>query len=244
MLVRMLLLVPRLALLVALAGWMAFEPKKALSALGIGLGGWLILGSLAEWAERVRLFRVPVAETWRRARGLPLGAWGMTLAHAGLGVFILGAVVETSFKAEAAAAVPLGGVVSSGPWRVRLDAVEVIEGPNYLAEQGRLTVMPLDGRAVERVVTAERRFFPAGGQTTTEVGLDFRGMDDVYVVMGERAATEGGEQAWTVRVYYNPWARLIFLGPLIMALGGVLSLLDRRLRVGAGTRKKSAEVKA
>jgi len=96
---------------------------------------------------------------------------------------------------------------------------------------------------VERVVTAERRFFPAGGQTTTEVGLDFRGLDDVYVVMGERAATEGGEQAWTVRVYYNPWARLIFLGPLIMALGGVLSLLDRRLRVGAGSRK-TVETKA
>ncbi|MNS78562.1 Cytochrome c-type biogenesis protein CcmF [compost metagenome] len=196
---------------------------------------------------RTKAFRAPLGETLRRAKGLPLGAWGMTLAHAGLGVFILGAVVETSFKAEAAAAVPLGGVVSSGPWRVRLDAVEVIEGPNYLAEQGRLTVMPVSGDAVERVVTAERRFFPAGGQTTTEVGLDFRGLDDVYVVMGERAATEGGEQAWTVRVYYNPWARLIFLGPLIMALGGVLSLLDRRLRVGPGAKtgsRKKAEAKA
>ena len=62
--------------------------------------------------------------------------------------------------------------------------------------------------------------------------------------MGERAATETNEQAWTVRVYYNPWARLIFLGPLIMALGGVLSLLDRRLRVGAGTRKKTVEARA
>jgi cytochrome c-type biogenesis protein CcmF len=233
-----------LALVAAFAAFMLFEPKKAMAAAGLGVGAWLILGALAELGVRTKAFRAPLGETLRRAKGLPLGAWGMTLAHAGLGVFILGAVVETSFKAEAAAAVPLGGVVSSGPWRVRLDAVEVIEGPNYLAEQGRLTVAPVSGNAVERVVTAERRFFPAGGQTTTEVGLDFRGLDDVYVVMGERAATEGGEQAWTVRVYYNPWARLIFLGPLIMALGGVLSLLDRRLRVGAGSRKKTVEARA
>ena len=233
-----------LAVVAAFAAFMLFEPKKALAAAGLGVGAWLIFGALAELGVRTKAFRAPLGETLRRAKGLPLGAWGMTLAHAGLGVFILGAVVETSFKAEAAAAVPLGGVVSSGPWRVRLDAVEVIEGPNYLAEQGRLTVMPASGDAVERVVTAERRFFPAGGQTTTEVGLDFRGLDDVYVVMGERAATESNEQAWTVRVYYNPWARLIFLGPLIMALGGVLSLLDRRLRVGSGTRKKTVEARA
>ena len=232
-----------LALAAAFAAFALFEPKKALAAAGLGVGAWLILGALAELATRTKAFRAPFPETLRRAKGLPLGAWGMTLAHAGLGVFILGAVVETSFKAEAAAAIPLGGEVSSGPWKVTLNAVEVVEGPNYLAEQGRLTVAPVAGNAVERVITAERRFFPAGGQTTTEVGLDFRGLDDVYVVMGERARADNGEQAWTVRVYYNPWARLIFLGPMIMALGGVLSLLDRRLRVGAGSRKK-AEARA
>ncbi|MHC3128365.1 cytochrome C biogenesis protein CcmF, partial [Brevundimonas sp. GN22] len=162
------------------------------------------------------------------------GAWGMALAHAGLGVFILGAVVETGFKVEAARALPLKGEVAAGPWKVRLDEVNIVEGPNYLAEQGKLTVARADGRGREKTVTAERRFFPAGGQTTTEVGLDFRGLDDVYVVMGERGQTEAGEQSWVVRLYWNPWARLIFLGPLMMALGGLVSLLDRRLRVGAG----------
>jgi len=219
-----------LALLAALAAWFAFEPKKALAAGGIAVGAWLILGALAEVFERIRLFKTRPAEVWRRARGLPLGAWGMTLAHAGLGVFVLGAVVETAFKVEAASALALGGEVRAGHYAVRLDKVEIVEGPNYLAERGTMTVTPDRGRA--QVVTAERRFFPAGGQTTTEVGLDFRGLDDVYVVMGERRATPDAAQAWTVRVYYNPWARLIFLGPFIMALGGVLSLLDRRLRVG------------
>jgi cytochrome c-type biogenesis protein CcmF len=229
-----------LALLCALAGWMAFEPRKAIAAGGIAIGAWLILGSLAEVVERVRLFRVPLAEVGRRAKALPLGAWGMTLAHAGLGVFVLGAVIETGFKVEAAEALSLGGTVKAGHYSVRLDQVHIVEGPNYLAEQGHLTVTPDSGGRPE-VVVAERRFFPAGGQTTTEVGLDFRGLDDVYVVLGERRATPQAAQAWTVRVYWNPWARLIFLGPLIMALGGVLSLLDRRLRIGVAGRRKTVE---
>ena len=226
-----------LAILAGLLAWALFEPRKALAAAGVGLGAWLIVGSLAELGERVRLFRVPGAETLRRARGLPLGAWGMALAHLGLGVFILGAVVETGFKAESARALSLGQSVAAGPWTVTLDEVKVVEGPNYLAEQGRLTVRPTNGRGRAETVTAERRFFPAGGQTTTEVGLDFRGLDDVYVVLGERAEAEG-RPAWTVRLYWNPWARLIFLGPAIMALGGLLSLLDRRLRLGAGARRR------
>jgi cytochrome c-type biogenesis protein CcmF len=218
--------------------WLAFEPKKALAAAGIAIGAWLILGALAEVVERVRLFRVPVAEVLRRARGLPMGAWGMTLAHAGLGVFVLGAVAETSFKLESAEALPIGGSVIAGPWRATLTDVRIVEGPNYLAEQGVVTVTSVDGRATPRTVTSERRFFPAGGQTTTEVGLDFRGLDDVYVVMGERRATPEGDRAWSLRLYHNPWARLIFLGPAIMALGGVLSLMDRRLRLAMPGRRK------
>tara|TARA_R110002124_G_scaffold91652_4_gene233261 strand:- start:1278 stop:3263 length:1986 start_codon:yes stop_codon:yes gene_type:complete len=227
-----------LALVAGLVGWAMFEPKQVLSAVGIAVGAWLILGTLTEIAERVRLFRGPLGTSARRLRKLSLGTWGMTLAHAGLGVFVLGAVVETGYRVEAAEVVALGGEVTAGPWVVRLNQVEVVEGPNYLAEQGRLTVARPDGAAA-RAIVAERRFFPAGGQTTTEVGLDFRGLDDVYVVMGERRSTPAGEPAWTVRVWWNPWARLIFLGPAIMGLGALLSLLDRRLRVGVGARPKA-----
>ena len=238
--VQRLWLVALVAVILAVVAYFVFEPNKALAAAGIGIGAWLILGAIYEVMVRIKAGRAPVGESLRRAKGLPLGAWGMALAHLGVGVFILGAVVETSFKTEAARVIPVGGEVVSGPWKVRLDRVQVIEGPNYLAEQGQLTVMPVDGGAAQKVVTAERRFFPAGGQTTTEVGLDFRGLDDVYVVVGERGQTEAGEPAWSVRLYYNPWARLIFLGPLIMALGGGLSLMDRRLRIGTGQRTRKA----
>ncbi len=224
-----------LSVVLGLAGWAMFEPKKALAAAGLALGSWLVVGALAETAERVRLFRAPLGEVFRRARGLPLGAWGMTLAHAGLGVFVLGAVVETGYRIEAGRPLQVGQSIEAAGYSVRLDQVRVVEGPNYLAEQGRFTIEVQGGKT--RTLTAERRFFPAGGQTTTEVGLDFRGLDDVYVVLGERAALVDGQPSWSVRVWWNPWARLIFLGPAIMALGGLLSLLDRRLRIGAGGRK-------
>ncbi len=233
--VQRLMVAAALAIVLGLIGWALFEPRKALSAGGIGIGAWLILGALAETAERTRAFRVSAAETWRRARALPLGAWGMTLAHAGLGVFVLGAVVETGWRVEAGRPLEVGQSIEAGRYRVTLNSVQVVEGPNYLAEQGRLTVESVDGGPT-RDVTAERRFFPAGGQTTTEVGLDFRGLDDVYVVLGDRAGSEVAP-AWSVRLWWNPWARLIFLGPLLMALGGLLSLLDRRLRLGVDGRK-------
>ncbi|WP_298744816.1 heme lyase CcmF/NrfE family subunit [uncultured Brevundimonas sp.] len=225
-----------LALLPAMAAFAVFEPRRALSAAGVGLGAWLILGALAETAGRIRLFRASPAESLRRARALPPGAWGMTLAHAGLGVFVLGAVVETAYRIEAARPIAIGQVIEAGPWAVRLDEVRVVEGPNYLAERGRLTVSLRSGAAPRRI-HAERRFYPAGGQTTTEVGLDFRGLDDVYVVLGDRGQTAQGGPAWNVRLWWNPWARLIFLGPALMALGGLLSLTDRRLRLGVGGRK-------
>ncbi|MCQ3971149.1 hypothetical protein FK511_27885, partial [Klebsiella pneumoniae] len=79
----------------------------------------------------------------------------------------------------------------------RLERAEVVEGPNFLAERATFTVRTDAGTAA-RTVTAERRFFPAGGQTTTEVGLDFRGLDDVYLTVGERGATPDGERAWSV----------------------------------------------
>lgn len=80
----------------------------------------------------------------------------------------------------------------------------------------------------------ERRFYPAGKQSTSEVALCNLGVSQVYTVLGERRAGVNGEPAWLVRSYYNPWVQLIYLGPLLMALGGLLSLSDRRLRFAVG----------
>jgi len=210
------------------------SPQKALGALGIALGGWLIAGALAEIVERTRAFRVPARESWRRLTGLPRGAWGMTLAHMGLGVFVMGAVFETTWKVEAAEALRIGGAVDIGAYHVRLDDVRPVEGPNYDADRATITVTRA-GRPVCQAAP-ERRLYTAGGQTTSEVGLCYRGASHIYVVLGERR--EGG--TYLVRAYWNPWASLIFAGPVLMGLGGLISLSDRRLRLGVGRRREQA----
>ena len=86
----------------------------------------------------------------------------------------------------------------------------------------------------------ERRFYPTGGSTTTKVALCLRGVSDVYVVFGEQRLGATGQPGWLVRVFWNPWARMIFLGPLLMALGGGISLSDRRLRIGLPRRAAEA----
>jgi len=214
------------------------SPHKALGAAGVMLGVWLIAGALAEILERVRAFRVPAAESWRRLWGLPRGAWGMTLAHLGLGVFVLGAVFETTWKVEAAEALPVGGSLDVGAYHVALDSIRPVEGPNYEAERAGVTVTR-KGEVVCRA-EPERRLYTAGGQTTSEVGLCYRGSSHIYLVLGERREGAQGP-IWLVRAYWNPWATLIFLGPVIMALGGLISLSDRRLRLGVGKAARETE---
>ncbi|WP_397399854.1 heme lyase CcmF/NrfE family subunit [Phenylobacterium sp.] len=211
------------------------SPKKALGAMGVALGAWLVAGALVEIAERTRLFRATARESLRRFVGLPRGAWGMTLAHMGLGIFVLGAVFETTWKLETAEALPIGGDLNIGAYHVTLDDVRPVEGPNFDADRATLTVT----RAGQPVCTAhpEQRLFTTGGQTTSEVGLCYRGASHIYLVLGERRDGEG-KPKWLVRAYWNPWASLIFIGPVIMALGGFVSLTDRRLRLGVGRRRE------
>jgi cytochrome c-type biogenesis protein CcmF len=230
------------AALVAIGvGFVAFaliSPRKALGAGGLALGVWLIAGAIAEIVERTRAFRAPAGESWRRLLRLPRGAWGMTLAHLGLGVFVLGACFETAWREEAAQTLPLGGVLDVGGYHLVLDQVRAVDGPNYDAERGTIRVT----RRGAPVCTAqpERRFYPAGGQTTSEVALCYRGLSHLYIVLGERRQTADGP-VWLVRAYWNPLATLLFLGPVIMALGGMVSLSDRRLRLGvAATRERPA----
>jgi cytochrome c-type biogenesis protein CcmF len=222
-----------IALAVGLATYALVSPRKAFGAAGIAIGAWLIAGSVAEIVERTRAFRASGAETWRRLTGLPRGAWGMTLAHLGLGVFVLGACFEIGWKAEAAETLPLGGMLNVGEYQAKLERVEPVEGPNYDAERG-LIVVTRNGEPVCQG-TPERRFYPAGGQTTTEVAICYRGLSHLYLVLGERRDA-GGTPVWLVRGYWNPWATLIFFGPVLMAIGGLVSVSDRRLRIGVGRR--------
>jgi cytochrome c-type biogenesis protein CcmF len=210
------------------------SPKKALACVGLALGFWLIGGALAEIAERTRAFRAPWSEVGRRLVGLPRGAWGMTLAHIGLGVFALGACFETAWRSEAAEALAIGGHLKVGAYELSFDKVVAVDGPNYLAERGIITARNAKGE-VACVAEPERRLYPAGGQTTSEVAICPKGLDQLYIVLGERRSDETGDH-WLIRAYVNPWVQLIFGGPMLIALGGLVSLSDRRLRFGVARR--------
>jgi cytochrome c-type biogenesis protein CcmF len=224
-----------IALGVALLAYAVVSPRKAFGAAGIGMGSWLIAGAVAELVERTRLFRISAGESLRRLVGLPRGAWGMTLAHVGLGVFVLGACFETGWKAESAETLRVGQSLDVGAYHLTLDAVRDVDGPNYDAEQGLIHATQ-DGKPL-CTGEPERRFYPAGGQTTSEVAICYRGPSHLYIVLGERREAAGGP-VWLVRAYWNPWATLIFLGPVIMGLGGLISLSDRRLRLGVARRRE------
>jgi cytochrome c-type biogenesis protein CcmF len=223
--------------LVALA---LVKPMQALSCAGLALGLWLIFGALAELVERIRLLRAAPAESLRRLGGLPRGAWGTTLAHMGVGVFVLGACFESSWKLDNAQALSPGQSMAIGDYTLRLDSVSPVEGHGYTADHATISAFK-DGRPI-CTLQPERRTYPlAGGQTTTRKSICIRGASDLYVGLDDAlpmASGQGG-QAWVVRAYWYPWARLIFIGPFVMALGGLMSLSDRRLRFSMPQKAKA-----
>ncbi len=220
----------------AIAGYAFVSPKHALAAMGCGLGLWLIVGSLTELAERTRAGRASPAESLRRLWGLPRGAWGMTLAHLGLGVFVLGACVELGGKVEASKLIVPGDVMTVGVYSLKINDVSRVDGPDYVADRAQIAIT----RNGSPICNAEpaRRTYPASGNTTSEVAICYQGLSHVYISMGERREDAGGKSQWLVTGYVNPLATLVFLGPLLMALGGITSLSDRRLRLGVARKVK------
>jgi cytochrome c-type biogenesis protein CcmF len=201
-----------------------------LAVLGVGLAAWVALGALVEWAERVRLFRAPPGETWRRARHLPRAAYGMTVAHLGLAVAVAG-IAASAWQSERIETLHAGESLSLAGMTIRLDSVRPVEGPNYAAQEGSFTVSE-DGRVLAEL-HPEKRFFPLQGMSTSKTAIHTNLLADLYLALGDGDAKQG----WTVRAYWKPLVPWIWLGAIIMAAGGLLSLSDRRFRVGVAARR-------
>jgi cytochrome c-type biogenesis protein CcmF len=213
---RSLWIAAAIALGVAL-GVLFLTSKGVWTAFGLGLGAWLVFGSLAYVWRRVRQARAVFT--------LPLAVWAMSLAHLGAGIFVIGTVGETAFKQERTAFLTPGEHVVFAGQDIHFQSLEPRQGPNYTADSGQFVV----GKVAKR---AERRFYPDSEQTTTEVAILPSLGGDLYIALGE-PAHDGG--AWTVRIYLNPLVELIYLGAGLMALGGLVGLarLARRSRVAA-----------
>ena len=204
---------------------------RVLSVLGIALAAWVFTGALVEWVERVRLFRSGINESWRRAINLPRAAYGMTLAHMGVAVTVAG-ISASAFAVENIQLVKVGGNLPIGGYVLHLARIDKVPGANYTADDASIEIRR-DG-ALIATVHPERRFFPLQQQTTSETAIRTNLLADLYVALGDR--DDNG--AWTIRAYWKPLVPWIWIGAVIMAFGGMVSLSDRRWRVGVAARAR------
>ena len=215
-------------------GLIAALGAGALPALGFALATWLILGAFAEVAERALLFRVSPGASLARLRSLRLATWGATLGHAGMGVTIAG-ICGMSLASEKITVLHPGQSAQLAGYTWTLESLGDAQGSNYTARVAALRVSR-DGRTVA-LMHPGRRTYPVQQTTTTDVAIKTNGLADIYAAMGEEQ--DGGA---VMRLHYNPLAPWIWLGGLVMALGGGLSLVDRRTRVGAPRRARMPAV--
>jgi cytochrome c-type biogenesis protein CcmF len=222
------LLAAGVAALVAIAivwGWA--HGGSALAPLAIGLAVFVIAGAVSDLVERIGFFHNPIAISLRRARGLPRSTWGTAFAHAGVGVALIGIVCETTWNSEFIGAMKPNDVTRIAGYELKLDGLSQRQGPNYREMVASFGVSS-GGKPIS-VMTPSKRNFTTRGASTTEAALLARGVSQLYISLGD-ATPDGGI---TVRIYHKPLVLLIWFGPVLMALGGALSLSDRRLRVGA-----------
>ncbi len=201
--------------------------------LAIGLAVFVIGGALIDIVERIGLFRSPPGVTIRRARGVPRSAWGTMFAHAGVGIALIGIVCETTWNSENIRSMKAGDVTSIAGYGLKLESLTPRQGPNFHEMAAKFDVL-VDGRLIA-TMTPSKRSFTTRGATTTEAALLSRGASQLYISLGDIAA----DGSVTVRIYHKPLVLFIWFGPVLMAFGGVLSLSDRRLRVGAPKPAKS-----
>ncbi len=223
----------RSALVLALAvGALVFAMQTGRSAMGpvaAALGVWVVMGAIVDlWT---RTGRGTLAGRLARLGRLPRADWGKATAHAGLGVTLFAVAAITAWVSEDIRVVKVGGSFELGRYTVTLD--EVTEGVDYNYQTTKATLTVSKGGRDVAVLHPEKRYYPVAGMPTTEAAIDLGVFRDLYLVIGDKQQ----DGSWAVRSYIKPFANWIWAGCLMMALGGALSLSDRRYRLAAGARK-------
>ena len=221
------------ALLVALLGYFLIDGTGVLAAFGMGLAAWLMLGALTDLALKAGIGIVSLSVAWRRFRGLPRSVFGTALAHFGLGVTVLGIAAVTSLDIERVMVMRPGDTMSVAGYTLKFDAIAPHRGPNFTEDRAHFTYMDAAAR-VQGEIISSKRLYTARQMPTTEAGISTIWFSQLYVSIGD-ATSDGGI---VVRVWWKPMVLLVWLGGVVMMGGGVVSLLDRRLRVGAPARRK------
>ena len=209
-------------------------PPAALA--GLALAVWAMLGVLADLADRSGVAKLPALTSWRRLRHLPRGTWGYAIAHFGVGVLIAGITVSTAWRSERIETLHPGDTVEIAGRTLRLVGVTEGDVANYRAQRAQI-VVERPGRA-PMTLYPERRWYPVARSQTTNTAISTNGLGDLYLALGD----PDGQGGWVLRAYYNPLVPWIWFGAILAALGGLVSLSDRRMRLRLPAARSSLAV--
>jgi cytochrome c-type biogenesis protein CcmF len=216
-----------LAVVAIAATFVLTSGGPVLAPFGIGLAAFTMGGALTDLVERIGLFRNSFATSFARARGLPRSVWGTAFAHFGLGVSLLGIVCASTWGIERIVSLKLGASTSLSGYELTFEGMVTRQGANYRELLAKFTVR--QGGNVIGPMEPSKRTFQTRQMSTTEAALLTRGFSQLYLSLGDPEP----DGAIAVRAYFKPLVLLIWLGAVVMFVGGALSLSDRRLRIGA-----------
>ena len=212
---------PALAAVVAgVAIWTLTERGTWLTGMGMALATWVVVGLLTQIVIRMK-----------KPGRIPPSFWGMHLAHLGIAVITVGITMVKSYEVERDVRMGLNDTVTIENYSFELTGVSDVDGPNYKALRGDIKVTK-DGKYLEMLYPEKRKYF-SSAMPMTEAGIDSGLFRDLYVSLGE--PIEGERLQWSVRVFYKPFVSWLWYGAILMVLGGLLAVSDRRYRKSANT---------
>jgi cytochrome c-type biogenesis protein CcmF len=212
---------PALAAVVAgVAIWTLTERGTWLTGMGMALATWVVVGLLMQIFIRMK-----------KPGRIPPSFWGMHLAHLGIAVITVGITMVKSYEVERDVRMGLNDTVTIENYSFELTGVSDVDGPNYKALRGDVKVTK-DGKYLEMLYPEKRKYF-SSAMPMTEAGIDSGLFRDLYVSLGE--PIEGERLQWSVRVFYKPFVSWLWYGSILMVLGGLLAVSDRRYRKSANT---------
>ncbi|GAA6207757.1 heme lyase CcmF/NrfE family subunit [Cognatishimia sp. WU-CL00825] len=228
-------LIPALIFALALSGlvWTLQTGRSLLGPVGLLLATWIVLGAVIDLFGRTG--KGGITARLARLKRLPGADWGKAIAHGGMGITMFGISGLMAWEQEDIRVAYLNQPFTVGAYELTLENVADVAGPNYLSTMADVRLRKAGSEVA--MLHPEKRVYPVAAMPTTEAAIDYRVWRDVYVVIGD-AQDDGG---FTMRTYIKPLTNWIWLGTLLMALGGCFSLADRRFRVAAGAKKNKAQ---
>ena len=200
-----------------------YGSTTVMTAIGIAAGAWAVITSMYAIARLV-IKRDSSTSLGKAISRIPRAMMGMAVAHIGIGIFIFGVVFTSAFSDQKEAAVKIGGSVDLAGYTFTLKGVSPAQGPNYQAMRGFVNVEK-DGEFVVKLFP-EKRIYTVQQNPMTEAGIQTGVFRDLYVSLGEAVSAS----EWGIRVYYRPFVQWIWMGTLLMAIGGILGAMDKRYR--------------